>query len=201
MQANKKLNASPEDVARGDPINNILVREYLQTVLQSPEGYEVKVYTRRPFSPANKKNVFMFHMFYVYLKNNKMEHTLVFTATPEGSEFDGCWMLDAPTDIESYTLFLESPENPWEVEEYQGPKGETSLDLIQTTNKILERLKKGYTFFGPASVRDLPWYHLLWMSLVPPPLSPEILMLFSIHTDNCSSAVLETLAWEQQGLK
>jgi hypothetical protein len=196
IEANKKLNEIPEDVARGDPINNILVKEYLQAVLLSPENYEVKAYSRRAFSPKNNKNAFVFHMFYVYLKNGKMEHTLVFTATPEGSEYNGSWMLDAPTDIESYNLFLSSPENPWEVEEYQGPKGETALDLIQTTNKILERQEKGYTFFGPASVRNLPWYHLLWLSIIPPPFSPEILMLFTIHTDNCTSAILETMAWK-----
>jgi hypothetical protein len=196
IQANRKLNEAPEDVARGDPINNILVKEYLQTVAVFPEGREVKAYTRRAFSPNNKKSFFMFHMFYVYLKDGKMEHTLVFTATPEGSEFDGCWMLDAPTDIESYNLFLRS-SNAWEVEEYQSSKGETVLDLKETTNKILERLEKGYTFFGPASIRNFPWYHILWMTLAPPPFSPEVLMLLSMHKDNCTSAILETMAWEQ----
>jgi hypothetical protein len=196
MKANKTLNESPADVARGDPINNILVKEYLQSVLLSPGEYEVKAYSRRAFSPKNSKNVFVFHMFYVYLRNNKMEHTLVYTATPDGSEDDGCWMLDAPSDVESYNLFISSPENPWEVEEYRGPKGETALDVITTTNKILERQGKSYTFSGPASIRNLPWYHLLWMSLVPPPLSPEIIMLFTIHRDNCTSAILETMAWK-----
>lgn len=196
MGANKKLNRAPEDVARGDPINNTLVKEYLETVLLSPEAREVKVYSRRAFSPANKKNMFLFHMFYVYFRGGEMEHTLVFTKTPKGSEYNGSWMLDAPTDVESYKLFSESAENPWEVEEYQGRKGETILDLIQTTNKILERQKKGYTFSGPASIRDLPWYHLLWTSLVPPPFSPEIIMLLTIRRDNCTSAVLETMVWE-----
>lgn len=196
IEANKKLNESAEDAARGDPANNMLVKGYLQGVLLSPEDYEVKVYSRRAFSPKNRKNIFMFHMFYVYLKHGKMDHALVFTATPAGSEYDGCWMLDAPTDIESYNLFLTSPENPWEVEEYLGPKGETTLDLIQTTNKILERQKTGYTFSGPASVRNIPWYHLLWMSVIPPPLSPEIIMLFTRRADNCTSAVLETMVWK-----
>jgi hypothetical protein len=195
IQANNTLNESPEGVIRGDPINNALVKEYLQNVLFSSEGREVKVYIRRAFSPRNKKNIFLFHMYYVYFKNGKMEHTLVFTATPKGSEYDGTWMLDAHTDVESYNLFLESSENPWEVEEYYGKNGETTLDLAHTTNKILERLNKGYTFFGPTSIRNLPWYHLLWLTLVPPPFSPEILMLFSIHKDNCTSAVLETIVW------
>jgi hypothetical protein len=198
IQAHKKLNESPVDASRGDPRNNALVKEYLQGVLLSPEGREVKAYSRRAFSPANKKNAFVFHMFYVYFNDNKMEHTLVFTATPKGSEYDGCWMLDAPSDLESYNLYIDLPENPWEVEEYHGPKGQTAVDLIQTTNKILERQSKRYTFFGPASVRDFRWYHLLWISLVPPPFSPEILMLFSIHSDNCTSAVLETVVWENE---
>jgi hypothetical protein len=198
MQANKKLNESPEDVARGDPINNTLVKEYLQNVLISPEGREVKVYSRRAFSPKNKKNIFIYHMFYVYFNNSKMEHTLVFTATPKGSEFDGCWMLDAPTDLESYNLFISTIENQWEVEEYQGSKDQRTLDLVATTNKILERQGRGYTFFGPASVRNFPWYHLFWMTLAPLPFFPEILMLISIHSDNCTSAVIETMVWENE---
>jgi hypothetical protein len=196
MQANRKLNESPEDAARGDPVNNILVKEYLQNVLLTPEGREVRAYTRRAFFPDNKKNFFMFHMFYIYFNNNQMEHTLVFTATPKGSEFDGCWMLDAPTDVESYNLFLSTSENPWEVEEYQDSKGRKNLEMELTTKNILERMDKGYTFFGPASIRNLPWYHLLWLTLVPPPFSPEILMLFSIHTDNCTSAILETIIFK-----
>ena len=196
IQANRKLNESPEDVARGDPVNNILVKEYLQNVLLTPEGREVKAYTRRAFSPDNKKNFFMFHMFYIYFNNNQMEHTLVFTATPKGSELNGCWMLDAPTDMESCNLFLNTPENPWEVEEYQDPKGRRNLEMELTTKSILERMDKGYTFFGPASVRNLPWYHLLWMTLIPPPFSPEMLMLLSIHKDNCTSAILETVTFK-----
>ena len=195
IQANQRLNNAPEDVVRGDSINNILVKEYLQNVLMSPEGREVKVYTRRAFSPDNKKNSVVFHMFYAYFKDGKMEHTLVFTATPEESEFDGSWMLDAYTDTESFYSYIES-SNIWEVEEYHGPNGETILDLVMTTNNILERVKKGYTFFGPASVRNLPWYHILWLTLIPPPFSPQVLMLLSINKDNCTSAVLETIAWE-----
>jgi hypothetical protein len=196
MQANKKLNESPEDVARGDPVNNILVKEYLQNVLIAPEGRELRVYTRRAFSSDNKKNFFMFHMFYAYFKDNQMEHTLVFTDTPKGSELNGCWMLDAPTDLESYNLFLNTPENPWEVEEYQDSKGRRDLDMELTTKSILKRMDKGYTFFGPASIRNLPWYHLLWITLIPPLFSPEMLMLFSIHKDNCTSAILETIVFK-----
>jgi len=197
IQANEDLNKQPEDVARGDPLNNQIVREYLHNVLLFPKGREVKVYTRRPFSPKNKKNFLMYHMFYVYLKNGRVEHTLVFTATPQGAEYNGCWMLDAPTDVDSINLYLASSENIWEVEEYTGPKGETVLDMVKTTNKILERLESGYTFFGPSSIRNIPWYHILWLTLVPPPFTPQVLMLISLHKDNCTSAVFETIVWEE----
>ena len=194
IQADHVLNSAPEDVARGDPINNLLVKEYLHNVLLFPEEYEVKAYTRRAFSPKNRKSFLVFHMFYVYFKDGKPEHTLVFTATPKGSESNGSWMLNAPTDRESYNLYLES-SNIWEVEEYQGTRGETVLDLIGTTHNIVERLEKGYSFFGPASVRNLPWYHLLWMTLIPPPFSPQMLILLSINRDNCTSSILETIQW------
>ncbi|MDR0760108.1 MAG: hypothetical protein LBF74_08360, partial [Treponema sp.] len=47
IQANKDLNTKPENVMRGDPSNSIRVKEYLQAVLASPEGYEVKAYNRK----------------------------------------------------------------------------------------------------------------------------------------------------------
>jgi hypothetical protein len=199
MKANRDLNELKENRTRGDPSNSGKVKEYLYVVLSSPNGHEVKAYERRAYSPETKKNIFIVHSFYAFYKDNEIEHTLVFTATPRGSETDGCWMLDAGTDIDSYNLFMdESSKNPWEVIEYQGPNGESALNLIRTTQNILERLDKKYTFFGPANVRNLPWYHHVWMALVPPPILAWVSMLvFGIHTDNCTSAVIETMVWEE----
>jgi hypothetical protein len=196
VQANKDLNTTPDNLLRGDPSNPLRVKEYLLSILASPEGYEVKAYNRRAYSVDTRKTLFVAHSFYVFFKNGEMEHTLVFTATPKGSELDGCWMLDAATDRDSYHLYITS-DNPWEVEEYQGPRGETTLDLLQTVQNILNRLDKHYTFFGPASARNLPWYHQIWLFLIPPPIITYAPLLFvSIHSDNCMSSVLETMAWE-----
>jgi hypothetical protein len=198
IQAYKDLNTTPDNLLRGDPSNTTRAKEYLLAVLSSLEEYEVKAYNRKPYSVNTKKNLFMVHSFYVFFKNGKMEHTLVFTGTPKGSEQNGCWMLDALPDVDSYNLLMSS-DNPWEVEEYQGLHGETTLNILQTTQKILTRLDKGYIFFGGAIVRDLAWYHQLWMFLTPPPiLLYGPLLLISIHADNCASAVLETMVWEQR---
>jgi hypothetical protein len=198
IQANKDLNTTPENIMRGDPSNSRKVKEYLQNILSSPEGYEIKAYNRKAYSVNTKKTLFVFHSFYVLFKEGKMEHTLVFTATPKGSEKDGSWMFDAQTDVDSYTLYVSS-DNIWEVEEYQGPNGETFLDTVRTTQTILDRLDKNYTFFGASHVRDLPWYHQLWMFLVPPPIITYApLLLVSIQNDSCSSSVLETMVWEQK---
>jgi hypothetical protein len=196
VQANKDLNSTmPENIMRGDPSNSIRVKEYLQNVLIYPEGYEIKAYNRKAYSVNAKKTLFVFHSFYVFFKDGEMEHTLVFTATPRGSEQNGSWMFDASTDVDSYNLYISS-DNPWEVEEYQGPYGETNLDTLQTTKNILDRLDKGYTFFGASHTRDLPWYHQLWMFLVPPPvITYAPLLLVSIHSDSCNSSVLETMIW------
>ncbi|GHT77581.1 hypothetical protein FACS1894130_02350 [Spirochaetia bacterium] len=198
-QAYKDLNELEENAARGDPDNPIIVKEYLQSVLSSPDGRQVKAYERRAYSTETKKNIFVVHSYYVFFKNAEMEHTLVFTATPKNSELNGSWMLDAKTDIDSYNLFLDPHSgNPWEVLEYRGPNGELNLNFLQTTQSILNRLDKGYTFFGPANVRNLSWYHHVWMALVPPPILVWAPMLiFGVHTDSCTSAVVETLVWEQ----
>lgn len=195
MQALRDINENPENSVRGDPENPIKVREFLLDVLASPEGREVRSFHRRAYSTDNKKNLFMVHSFYVFFKDGEVEHTVVFTATPKGSERDGNWMLDAQSDVDSYNLYMES-DNPWEVEEYIHPYSGPGLDLQLTVRSILHRLHKEYTFFGPASVRNLPWYHLLWVSLAPPPiLSIASILLLSIHTDNCTSAIVETMVW------
>jgi hypothetical protein len=197
VQANRDLNEDPGNIARGDPNNSQKVKEYLLEILDSPEGYSVKAYSRRAYSVNTRKTMFVFHSFYVFFNKDTMEHTLVFTATPRGSEQKGSWMLDANTDVESYHDFVYS-DNPWELVEYQGPDGETSLDVSLTAQKILDRMDERYTFFGGAIVRDLPWYHQVWMFLVPPPVLTYAPLLFmSIHTDNCSTAVLDTMVWRK----
>ena len=195
-QAHQDLNTTPDNQLRGDPANTGRVREYLENILASPDEYELRAYSRKPFSIDTKKGLFLIHYFYVYFKNGDFEHTLVFTDTPKGSERKGNWMLDAGTDVESYREYLSS-NNVWGVEEYRGPKGVLILDTVQTTQNILTRLEKNYKFFGPAVVRDLAWYHQLWMFMVPPPiLAYGPMLLVSIHKDNCASAVLETVAWK-----
>jgi hypothetical protein len=197
MQAITDLNELEENRARGDPDNSFRVKEFLKSVLASPDGQQVKAYERRAYSVTTKKSLFIVHSFYAFFKDDKMEHTLVFTATPKGSELNGCWMLDAGTDVESYNLFISS-DNPWEVVEYRGKHGETNLSTLQTTKSIIDRLEEGRRFFGATSARDLAWYHQVWMWLVPPPtLVYAPLLLLSIGADNCTSAVLETMAWER----
>jgi hypothetical protein len=197
VQATKSLNTVPENLKRGDPNNPVLVKEYLQSVLDSPDEYTVKAFKRKAYNIDTKKSLFLYHSFYVFFKDGELEHTLVFTATPKGSEYDGAWMFDAATDRDSYNLYITS-DNPWEVEEYQGPRGETALDTPQTAANVLKRLEKGYTFFGAAHVANLPWYHQLWMFLIPPPvIAYTPLLLASIHADSCNSAVLETMVWER----
>jgi hypothetical protein len=196
MKAIDDLNTLPENLLRGDPSNTANAREYVSKVLIEPKGYEVKAYNRRAFNADNPKGkIFDYHSFYVFLKDGKFEHTLVFTDTPKGSEFKGCWMLDAKSDIDSYNLFVSS-NNLWDVEEYAGPNGETTLNAAWTAQKIVDRIDAKYKFFGPAIVRLLPWYHQVWLFLVPPPIiTYGPLLIVSVHKDNCSTAILETMVW------
>lgn len=195
MRAVNDINTNPDNLMRGDPENTSRAIKYLNEVLENPEGREVRAYNRRAYSPETAKNLFLFHSFYVFLKDGKLEHTLVYTVTPKGSVRNGNWMLDALSDIDSYNLYLAG-DNIWDVEEYTNRHGKT-LDLVLTTEKILKRVKANFTFFGPSSVRDMPWYHLAWIALAPPPiLSLSSVLLFSIHADNCTSAVVETMVWK-----
>ncbi len=197
MKAIKDIDENPDNIARGNPNNPSIVQEYLESVVDSPEGRELKAFNRRAYSIDNKKTLFTYHSFYVFLRDGELEHTLVYTATPKGSERNGNWMLDAQSDIDSYNLFLNS-DNPWEVEEYKNPRNDSGLNYQQTVQSILTRLKKDYSFFGPASIRNLPWYHLFWLALAPPPvLTLGSVLIVSIHKDNCNSAILETMVWDR----
>lgn len=196
LSAIQDINENPGHLMRGDPENTNRVVEYLEMALADQEHREVRAYNRRAFSTENKKTLFRYHNYFGFYHEGELEHTLVFTATPKGSEMKGNWMLDADSDIESLQMFLDG-DNPWEVEEYVDKQGNATLHFENTVKKILDRIDAGYTFFGPASVRNLPWYHWLWVSLTPPPIvTMGTVLIMSINTDNCVSAVLETMQWK-----
>jgi hypothetical protein len=197
VEAHRKLNSDdPDEIARGNPQNTANARAYLVSILAEPEGREVKAYERRAYAATNPKSLFVRHGFYVFFNEGKAEHTLVFTGTPSGSEYGGAWMLDARTDLDSYADFAAGG-NSWELTEYRSRKGR-GLDLQATVEKIIARIDERRNFFGGAHVRDLPWYHHLWMALaVPPPiLAYAPFMFMSIGKDSCLSAVLETMVFE-----
>jgi hypothetical protein len=197
MKAIKDINENPDNISRGNPDNPIIVQAFLESVLDFPEGREVKAFTRRAYSIDNKKTLFTYHSFYAFLKDGELEHTLVYTSTPKGSLRNGNWMLDAQSDLDCYDLYLHA-DNPWEVEPYKNPKNDLGLNYQLTVQNILTRLEKDYSFFGPSSIRNLPWYHLLWLSLAPPPiLTLGSVLVVSIHKDNCNSAIIETIVWER----
>jgi len=196
LNALKDINENPDHIKRGDVENTGRAKAYLENILDKPENREVKAYNRRAYDPANKKTLFLYHSFYGFFKDKELEHTLVFTAAPKGAEVNGTWMLDADSDLESYKLFA-TENNPWEVEEYVNKNGSSKLNFKNTVESILNRINEAYTFFGAASVRNLPWYHHLWLALAPPPIiSLATVLLMSTNSDNCNSAVIETLQWE-----
>ena len=196
-QANEELNTSPQELQRGDPLNTSRVQEYLQNVLASPDRYVVKAYDRKAFSIETRKTILMLHNFYVYYKDGEMEHTLVFTGTPRGSERNGTWMLDAHSDVESYNLYRFS-DNPWEVAELKN--GKKKINVVKTTQNVLDRIEMNYEFYAGSHLRNLAWYHQLWMYLVPfqvPIKSYRELLSYTENKDNCTSAILETIVWEK----
>ena len=190
-----RMDTDPQDILRGESTNTIKVRQYLEEVLENPEGREIKAYKRNIFSVDTDQNMFYYHAYYVFLKDGKLEHTLVFTGTPKGSDHNGNWMLDANPDIQSYILYLYD-DNPWKMKELLGPNGE-SPDLIKTTQNILKRLNENYTFSFAAGMRDLPWYHQIWITFAffPPIIGYPILTISAWDSDNCISSVAETIEW------
>jgi hypothetical protein len=155
----------------------------------------VKAYNRRAFTANTKRNMFNVHSFYAYFKNGKIEHTISFTMTPKGSKYKTCYILDKIDDIQSYNSYL-SGYNKWHLEEWKNPNGAGKLDFIKTTEKFKDRVEKCYPFFGPAHLRDFPWYHQLWIALAPPPIISLLIFDLYKHSDNCTTCVLETMVWE-----
>ena len=74
------------------------------------------------------------------------------------------------------------------------------INVIKTTQNILNRIEMNYEFYGGSHIRNLAWYHQIWMYLVPfqvPIKSYSELLSYSKNKDSCTSAVLETIAWEK----
>ena len=140
--------------------------------------------------------MFFYHTYYVFFKDGRLEHTLVFTGTPRGTGHDGNWMLDTNADIQSYVLYVYD-DNPWEMKEIEGPEGQKSINLLKTTQNIVTRLDKNYTFSNFAGMRELAWYHHIWITFgfMPPIVGYPAVMLSTIGKDNCISSVAETIEW------
>ena len=192
---NRRMDTDPHDILRGEKSNTMKARKYLEEVLKNPEGREIKAYKRNIFSADNEQNLFFYHTYYIFFKDGELEHTLVFTSTPRGSERDGNWMLDANADIQTYNLFIYD-DNPWDMKELLGPENQ-SINLIKTTQNIIKRLDENYTFGNLAGMRDLAWYHQIWITIgfIPPIVGYPIVTALNWKSDNCISSVAETIEW------
>jgi len=177
--------------------NTVEAVKYLQDVYKEHKevNYEIKAYKRNPFFSDNKKNIFLYHCFYAIFKNGELQHTLGFSGNPKNAVFNQCWILDKIEDLESLELYLQG-NNKWDVEEYV--KKNNSLDLVKTIEKILIKIGKENKFEGSANMRNLTWYYQVILWTIPVPVIPMVIYhTITSNSDNCITAVEETMVWKK----
>ncbi len=145
------------------------VRVELEQVIKNAKLYIIKAYSRSAISYNVKKTKDTTHSFYVFLNENGEFKTLSFCATRKLPSSEGAWALNTETDIESYENYIRK-NNFWHVEEIKTQKG---INTQETAKKILEKTNSNTTYYYRSTPNE------------------------NDDTDNCNTALLETLVENQ----
>ena len=72
LDALKDINENPEQVARGNPLNNATSKTYLEQILADPKNRDVNAFYRRAYNPDIKKTLFLYTVFMRFFKNKNL---------------------------------------------------------------------------------------------------------------------------------
>jgi hypothetical protein len=123
--------------------NEVAVKAYLESILDEPENYAIRLYERNGISYQFKRTKLIYHSFYVITDSNGIHHTLSFYGTKIAFYSEGAWIMDGDSDKQAYELFVEG-ENKWDVIEM---KSSTGIDLEKTIKNIIRKIENGVTYY------------------------------------------------------
>ena len=122
--------------------NEPRVKAYLETILLTPEKYNITAYSRKVFSPDANKSPSFFHSFYV-ISSNEMPFffTLSYSGTRKMPRSEGAWVINTNSDILSYISFWYGI-NEWDVKEIIVKNGiNTEITILNVINRSNRQFK------------------------------------------------------------
>ncbi|MDR1507867.1 MAG: hypothetical protein LBI67_12270, partial [Treponema sp.] len=150
--------------------NAVLAREgdvqyILKQIIENADRYIMKAYTRTAISYKIKKTHNTTHSFFVIGHEDGTYQTLSFSATSKWATSEGAWAINTDSDISSYEDYLERGDK-WHVEEIETGNG---INTLGTIKNVMKKMESDITYYYRAQVSK------------------------DDKTDNCNTAVLETL--------
>jgi hypothetical protein len=144
----------------------VMVKEYLETILENPGLYTISAYQRCAVNYQIKRTKLISHSYYVITEAApNVFHTLSFYGTKIAMYSEGAWVLDADSDLGSYINFLNGTNN-WDVTEIPIKNG---VETGDTVKNILEKIGSKVTYYYRDHIYDRP------------------------GVDNCNTALWETI--------
>lgn len=159
------------DDLKGETIlqNEPNVRKFLENIIEKCENYSMKVSVRTGIYYQIKRTKLLTHTYYVIVSDDGEYHTLSYYGTDMAFSSKGAWALDADSDRNSYTMYLEE-NNKWDVVEMEFPRN--NIDVRQTLRNIINSMDSGVTYYYRAHIKSKP------------------------NTDNCNTALFKTIVFE-----
>jgi hypothetical protein len=126
------------------------VKNFLESVIDSPEDYSMKVFLRTGIYYQIKRTDLLTHSYYVFISDDGEYHTLSYYGTKMSFNSKGAWALDADSDFNSYILYLRE-DNKWDVEEvFSG----WDINVKQTVENIIDRMESDITYYYRAHLSN-----------------------------------------------
>jgi len=123
--------------------NEQVVKNRLEDILLEPENYSMRGYTRRVFSPELNRTAYLYHSYFVVIKNDRTAFTLSFTGTKKWPQSIGVWAINTDFDTSSYNSYLHG-NNEWDVQEIYIKNG---INIEMTIRNILYRIENNYNYY------------------------------------------------------
>jgi hypothetical protein len=149
--------------------NEPYVRDFLVSILETPENYNMELYKRTGISSQFKRTRLLEHSFYVITDQNGASHTLSFYGTAIAFISQGTWALDSDSDLGSYNMYLIN-SNKWDVTKIIT---DNSINVEATIKNIIKKIDMHVTFYYRDHIDKKP------------------------NMNNCNTAVKETIVFNR----
>jgi len=123
--------------------NERAVKEFLQTIADSPENYDIKVYQRRALKPGKRTPTKTHSLYVIYNKTTKEKSTISFNGTRLFFFSKGAWGKDTKTDVEGLVNY-EKGNNNYDMELLMTP----DIDNRKTVLNIINSIDSDITYYA-----------------------------------------------------